>query len=102
MNADKINAIVDDIYFETIGCPERSDPNYNKNIIKRFLLRALVEQCDEALDAINDPANKWDDTAHYNSAGIDVVIDRIINMIRNTSTEKLVKCKNDYFKMSTE
>lgn len=103
LKIDSINQIVDSIYFETIGCPEKGGQEHLKKIIRSFLLHTLAAQCDEDIDAINKPLHQWDKTESYrNSPGNDEIVNRIIHMISDTGRQELIDTKEYYSKLILE
>lgn len=83
------------IYKDAVLNLDHKDEEKIKNIIKYYLVDLADRQREEDMSIINDAFNKWDNTKS-SGHGLDVVIDRIVNLIRNDITSSLNEIREKY------
>lgn len=88
---ERIDYAFRNIYKEAILNPENKDMESVKNTIKYYLIDLARSQQEKDMSIVNDAFNEWDKTRSAGH-GLDTLVDRIINMIRNeitTSTKEV-------------
>lgn len=95
MNEERIEYALRHIYNDGVLNPENKDENSVKNTIKYYLIDLADRQREEDMSSINLAFNKWDNTKS-SGHGLDAVVDRIVNLIRNDITFSLREVGEKY------